>query len=72
MARKDGKKELTQQTFEASGTFLERGKEKKFTKLVFGFNERTARENLFALMGSKHKLKRRVIKINGIKLLEGK
>ncbi len=71
MAKKETK-ELKQQTFEASGTFVDKGIEKTFTKLVFGFNERTAKENLFALMGSKHKLKRRVIKINEMKLSEAK
>ena len=61
------KKELKEINYEIVGTFIEKGSEKKFTKQVKGFNENTAKENLYALMGSKHKLKRRTIKINEVK-----
>jgi len=64
------KKELKEMNYEIAGTFMEKGSEKKFTKQVKGFNENTATENLYALMGSKHKLKRRAIKINEIKAVK--
>lgn len=41
-----------------------------FAKIVEGNSEKSAIERLFSLMGSKHGLKRSLIKIEGVKLLE--
>ena len=60
--------------FEIVGTTLEKGKEQRFTKFLEAENEKMAREKLFSLMGSKHKIKRRHITIEtakGAKPAEG-
>jgi large subunit ribosomal protein LX len=41
-----------------------------FTKLVEGHNEKNAIEKAYSLMGSKHGLKRNLIKINEVKAVE--
>ncbi len=53
--------------FEIKGTFTEKNTEKKFTKTVNALNENTAKHKLFADFGSKHRLKKRQIKIDAIK-----
>ena len=53
--------------FEVKGTFMEKRAEKKFTKTVIAYNENTARENVYSLFGSNHKLKRRQIFIKELK-----
>jgi large subunit ribosomal protein LX len=39
---------------------------KPYTKVIKAPNEKQAQERAFALMGSKHNLKRRYIKIDGV------
>ncbi len=49
--------------FEVKGEYVLKDKPWKFTKEVETVNENMAREKTFALMGSKHRLKRSKIKI---------
>lgn len=41
-----------------------------FTKIVESQNEKNAIEKIYSLMGSKHGLKRNLIKIDGVKAIE--
>ncbi|MBI2529841.1 MAG: 50S ribosomal protein L18a [Candidatus Diapherotrites archaeon] len=49
--------------YEFSGKYSEGGAEKKFTKSISALNEARAKELLYSLMGSKHKLRRNNITI---------
>ena len=49
--------------YEFSGKYFERGEEKKFTKSISASNEARAKELLYSLMGSKHRIGRRNITI---------
>lgn len=62
----DKKSEL----FEVTGTYLEAKNMKKFTKRVEAYNEKHAIEKIMSLIGSKHKTKRRNIKITETKKAE--
>jgi len=53
--------------FVVKGIFLKRGEEHKFTKEFDVENEKTAREKIYAELGSKNNLKRKDIKISEIK-----
>ncbi|MFH1240646.1 MAG: 50S ribosomal protein L18Ae [Candidatus Diapherotrites archaeon] len=64
----DKKSEL----FEVTGTYLEAKTMKKFTKRVEAFNEKHAMERIMSLIGSKHKTKRKDIKITEAKKAEGR
>jgi large subunit ribosomal protein LX len=52
--------------FEVKGTFLMGEDWKPYTKVVEAPNEKQARERTFAVIGSKHNLKRRYIKIDSV------
>ena len=56
--------------FEVTGTYLEAKNIKKFTKNVEAFNEKHAMEKTMSLIGSKHKTKRKNIKITEAKKAE--
>jgi large subunit ribosomal protein LX len=56
--------------FEVKGRFLEKGKEKKFTKTVLALNQNTAIEKVLALLGSTNKVKRRNIFVEEAKELK--
>jgi large subunit ribosomal protein LX len=58
-------------TFEVKGTFLMGDEWKPYTKIIAAPNEKQAQERAFSLMGSKHNLKRRYIKIDGVTLVKG-
>ncbi|MBS3057182.1 MAG: 50S ribosomal protein L18a [Candidatus Diapherotrites archaeon] len=49
--------------YEFSGKYFERGEGKKFTKSISALNEARAKDLLYSLMGSKHKLRRHNITI---------
>jgi len=53
--------------FEVRGTYLEKGADKKFTKIISAVNEGTAKEYAFSSIGSNHNVKRRQVKIEGVK-----
>lgn len=62
---------MEEKTFEVRGTFLMGKDWNPYTKIITAPNEKQAKERAFALMGSKHKLKRRYIKIDGVTLVKG-
>jgi large subunit ribosomal protein LX len=62
---------MDDKTFEVRGTFLMGDEWKPYTKIIAAPNEKQAQERAFALMGSKHNLKRRYIKIDGVTLVKG-
>lgn len=53
--------------FEVKGKYLEKENKKKFSKKIKSLSEKTAKEKTYALIGSKHKVKRRHIEIEEIK-----
>jgi large subunit ribosomal protein LX len=57
---------MEEKMFEVKGTFLMGEDWKPYTKVIKAPNEKQAQERAFALMGSKHNLKRRYIKIDGV------
>jgi large subunit ribosomal protein LX len=62
---------MENKTFEVKGTFLMGDEWKPYTKIIAAPNEKQAQERAFSLMGSKHNLKRRYIKIDGVTLVKG-
>ena len=54
-------------SFEVIGKFKEKGLEKKFKKVVNAPNEAQAAERVMQLFGSKNKVKRRNIIVDGVK-----
>jgi len=58
---------MADQKFEVKGSFLMGEDWMPYTKVVEAPNEKQAEERTFAVIGSKHKLKRRYIKVEGVK-----
>ena len=58
---------MTEQKFEVKGTFLMGEDWMPYTKVIAAPNERQAEERTFAVIGSKHNLKRRYIKVDAVK-----
>ncbi len=56
--------------FEVVGTFRAGKEWKKFKKVVNAHNERFAAEKVYSLLGSNHKVKRSLIRIEGIRKVE--
>lgn len=65
---KEKKKE--NKKFEVIGVLKKRGPGHKFTKTVFASTENYAKEKVYALIGSKHKLKRRNVVIKEVKIVK--
>jgi large subunit ribosomal protein LX len=55
-----------EQKFEVKGTFLMGEDWMPYTKVIEAPNAKQAEERTFAVIGSKHNLKRRYIKISGV------
>ena len=53
----------TKNIFRVTGNFKKGKKNQKFTKEVMGDNKQKAREYIYSIMGSKHRVKRREITI---------
>ncbi|MEW5759732.1 MAG: 50S ribosomal protein L18Ae [Candidatus Thermoplasmatota archaeon] len=53
--------------FRAVGKFIAKGREIKFTKEVYCKDLEDARERIYTVFGSKHRVKRRAIFIDEIK-----
>ena len=62
---------MEEKQFEVKGTFLMGEAWKPYTKMIKAPNEKLAQERTFAVIGSKHNLKRRYIKIDGVTLIKG-
>jgi large subunit ribosomal protein LX len=61
---------MADQKFEVKGTFRMGEDWKSYKKIVEAPNEKQAEERTFTVIGSKHHLKRRYIKIDGIKVVK--
>jgi large subunit ribosomal protein LX len=61
---------MEEKMFEVKGTFLMGEDWKPYTKVIAAPNEKQAQERTFAVIGSKHNLKRRYIKVDGVKAVE--
>ncbi|WOF15760.1 50S ribosomal protein L18a [Methanoplanus sp. FWC-SCC4] len=62
---------MADQKYEVSGEFKNGYDYQPFRKVIAAPNEAQASERTFAIIGSKHRLKRNYIKINGITLIDG-
>jgi large subunit ribosomal protein LX len=62
---------MEDKTFEVKGTFLMGDDWKPYKKVISAPNEKQARERTFAVIGSKHNLKRMYIKIDDVTLVKG-
>ena len=62
---------MENQKFEVKGTFLMGEGWMPYTKVIAAPNEKQAQERTFAVIGSKHNLKRKYIKIDGITPVKG-
>lgn len=58
---------MTEQKFEVKGTFLMGENWMPYTKVIAAPNENQAKERTFAVIGSKHNLKRRYIRVEAVK-----
>jgi len=56
--------------FEVVGIFKNANQWQKFRKVVEAHNERFALEKVYSLLGSNHKVKRHLIRIEGVKVVE--
>ncbi len=56
--------------FEVVGVFKNANQWQKFKKVVEAHNERFALEKVYSLLGSNHKVKRHLIKIESVKVVE--
>ena len=59
---------MAEQKYEVKGTFLMGEDWVPDTKAIAAPNEKQAEERTFAVIGSKHNLKRRYIKVDGVSL----
>ena len=62
---------MVEQKFEVKGTFKIGDDWKPYTKVVGAPNSKQAEERVYATIGSKHRLKRMYITINGITPVDG-
>ncbi|PKL56377.1 MAG: 50S ribosomal protein L18a [Methanomicrobiales archaeon HGW-Methanomicrobiales-5] len=60
---------MENQKFEVKGTFLNGLEWSPYTKVIAAPNVKQATERTFAVIGSKHNLKRRYIKVDAVKLV---
>ncbi|MEN6443721.1 MAG: 50S ribosomal protein L18Ae [Methanoregula sp.] len=62
---------MVMQKFEVKGTFLMGEDWMPYTKVIAAPNEKQAQERTYTVLGSKHRLERRYIKITGVSPLKG-
>jgi large subunit ribosomal protein LX len=62
---------MAEQKYEVTGTFKPGGEWHPYTKVITAPNENRAKERIYAELGSKHRLKRNLIIINGVTLING-
>ena len=62
---------MENQKFEVKGTFLMGEDWMPYTKVIAAPNAAQAQERIFTIIGSKHNLKRRYIKVAGITQVKG-
>ncbi len=56
--------------FEVVGVFKNAERWQKFRKVVEAHNERFALEKVYSLLGSNHKVKRHLIRVESVKVVE--
>jgi len=56
--------------FEVTGVFKNANQWQKFRKVVEAHNERFALEKVYSLLGSNHKVKRHLIRVESVKVVE--
>jgi large subunit ribosomal protein LX len=61
---------MENEKFEVKGTFLNGLEWSPFTKIIAAPNAKQATERTFAVIGSKHNLKRRYIKVDAVKTVK--
>jgi len=61
---------MADQKYEVKGTFLMGEDWMPYTKIMEAPNEKQAQERTFAVIGSKHNLKRRYIKVDAVKAVK--
>lgn len=61
---------MEEKMFEVKGTFQMGEDRKPYTKVIAAPNEKQAKERTFAVIGSKHNLKRRYITIDAVTAVE--
>jgi large subunit ribosomal protein LX len=59
------------QSYRVEGTFRMDGEWRPYEKLISAPNEAQARERIYTLLGSKHRLKRREIRVAKVQPAEG-
>jgi len=57
--------------YRVEGTFRMDGAWKPYAKVISAPNEKQAKERVFTLLGSKHRLKRRDIQVGKVEPVEG-
>ncbi|MDD4126502.1 MAG: 50S ribosomal protein L18Ae [Methanomicrobium sp.] len=62
---------MADQKFEVLGNFKNGYDYQPFKKVISASNEKQATEKIYTTIGSKHRLKRNYIKIDGIRLIDG-
>jgi large subunit ribosomal protein LX len=62
---------MENQRFEVKGTFLMGEEWAHYTKIIEAPNAKQAEERTLAVIGSKHNLKRRYIKVDGVTPVKG-
>lgn len=62
---------MDEKQFEVKGTFKIDDEWHPYTKIITAPNEAQAQERTFAVIGSKHRLKRRYITVNTIRVQDG-
>ncbi len=62
---------MADQKFEVQGNFKNGYDYQPFKKVVSATNEKQATEKTLMIIGSKHRLKRNYIKIDGTRLIDG-
>ncbi|KQC05812.1 MAG: 50S ribosomal protein L18a [Methanomicrobiaceae archaeon] len=62
---------MAEQNYEVKGEFKVGDEWKPYSKVVTVPNEMLAKERIYTIIGSKHRLKRNYIKINAVLLVDG-
>ncbi|NYT05085.1 MAG: 50S ribosomal protein L18a [Methanomicrobiales archaeon] len=62
---------MAEQSYEVRGEFKVSDVWKPYTKTVVADNEKHAKERIYTIIGSKHRLKRNYIKINAVLMVDG-
>jgi len=62
---------MADESYRVEGTFRMGGEWRPYRKVITAPNEAQARERIYTLLGSKHRLKRREIRVGKVEPFEG-